>query len=90
MRELQAKWDGYMADFMSLNRTAAAPHRAPASTAPSPSCPALSLPVGHTASGLPVGLQVIGPCRAEGSLLRACHRMEEVFALAAGMPIDPH
>lgn len=53
-------------------------------------CPALSLPVGHTASGLPVGLQVIGPCRAEGSLLRACHRMEEVFALAAGMPIDPH
>ena len=53
------------------------------------SCPALSLPVGFTETGLPVGLQVIGPPRGEAALLRACHRMEEVLGLATQVPIDP-
>lgn len=53
------------------------------------SCPALSLPAGFTKTGLPVGLQVIGPPRGEAALLRACHRMEEVLNLAGQMPIDP-
>jgi amidase len=53
------------------------------------SCPALSLPVGFTETGLPVGLQVIGPPRGEAALLRACHRMEEVLHLAGQVPIDP-
>ena len=53
------------------------------------SCPALSLPIGFTQAGLPVGLQVIGPPRGEASLLRACHRMESVFDLATALPIDP-
>jgi amidase len=53
------------------------------------SCPALSLPIGFTQTGLPVGLQVVGPPRGEASLLRACHRMEAVFDLAATLPIDP-
>jgi amidase len=53
------------------------------------SCPALSLPVGFTRSGLPVGLQVVGRPRGEGDLLRACHRMEEVLGLASKVPIDP-
>ena len=53
------------------------------------SCPALSLPVGFTQAGLPVGLQVVGPPRGEASLLRACHRLEAVFDLAAALPIDP-
>ena len=53
------------------------------------SCPALSLPAGFTKTGLPVGLQVIGPPRGEAALLRACHRMEEVLDLAGQVPIDP-
>ena len=32
-------------------------------------CPALSLPCGFTASGLPVGLQVVAPPRGEAQLL---------------------
>ena len=53
------------------------------------SCPALSLPVGFTETGLPVGLQVIGPPRGEAALLAACHRMEEALDLASQVPIDP-
>ena len=53
------------------------------------SCPALSLPIGFTQTGLPVGLQVVGPPRGEAALLRACHHMEAVFDLAATLPIDP-
>ena len=53
------------------------------------SCPALSLPVGFTQTGLPVGLQVVGRPRGEAALLRACHHMEAVFDLAATLPIDP-
>ena len=52
-------------------------------------CPALSLPVGVTASGLPVGLQVIGRARGEGDLLRACHHMESIFNLTSHVPIHP-
>ena len=53
------------------------------------SCPAMSLPIGLTKTGLPVGLQLVAPPRAEGALLRAAHRMEEIFACAAMVPIDP-
>ena len=52
-------------------------------------CPALSLPVGYTGSGLPVGLQVIGPPRAEAELVRACRHMEAELGLASAVPIDP-
>ncbi len=34
-------------------------------------CPALSLPCGFTAAGLPVGLQMVGPPRGEAGLLAA-------------------
>jgi amidase len=53
------------------------------------SCPALSLPVGFSSSGLPIGLQVIGRPRGEAELLRACHRMEEVLGLASKVPMSP-
>ena len=53
------------------------------------SCPALSLPIGFTQAGLPVGLQVVGPPRGEAALLRAAHRMEAVFDLVGALPIDP-
>ena len=39
--------------------------------------PALSLPCGLTASGLPVGLQMIAPPWAEASLLRAAYAYEQ-------------
>lgn len=50
--------------------------------------PALSLPVGATASGLPVGLQLIGPPRGEARLLQIAHRLEQALDLAP-IPIEP-
>jgi amidase len=52
-------------------------------------CPALSLPCGFTADGLPIGLQLVGPPRSEAALLMAARRLEELFALAPRLPIDP-
>ena len=52
-------------------------------------CPALSMPCGFTASGLPVGLQVIAPNRQEFKLLGMACWMEDVLALGALTPIDP-
>ncbi len=52
-------------------------------------CPALSLPIGFTKSGLPVGLQLVAPARAEAALLRAAHRAEELFDCASKTPLDP-
>ncbi|HJO69906.1 MAG TPA: amidase family protein [Rhodospirillales bacterium] len=51
--------------------------------------PALSLPCGFTAQRLPVGLQMVGRPRAEASLLAAAALAEELFGVAAGLPIDP-
>nr|PZN60473.1 MAG: amidase [Sphaerobacter thermophilus] len=51
--------------------------------------PILSIPCGFTASGLPVGLQVIGRYHGEAELLRAAAAMEEVFGIAGQLPIDP-
>ena len=42
-----------------------------------------------TRSGLPVGLQLVGRPRGEEALLRAGHRMEEVFGMARRLPVDP-
>ena len=53
------------------------------------SLPALALPCGFTASGLPVALQVVGPPRGEARLIAAAHLMEEVFGIARRLPIDP-
>jgi amidase len=52
-------------------------------------CPALSLPCGFTAAGLPVGLQMVGPPRGEAKLLAAAAALEDALGLKAGMPIDP-
>ena len=53
------------------------------------SCPVISLPCGFTESGLPVGLQVVGRPRSEGTLLRDSNRLEELFGLKDRLPIDP-
>ncbi len=50
--------------------------------------PAISVPVGFTAEGLPVGLQLIGPHRAEAKLLQVAHFVEASLGLDLG-PIDP-
>jgi amidase len=52
-------------------------------------CPALSLPCGFAASGLPVGLQLIAPPRGEAQLLAGARVLEEILGLSATTPIDP-
>jgi amidase len=53
------------------------------------SCPALSLPCGFTASGLPVGLQLVGRPHGEAVLLSAAAALEEVLGLSGKTPILP-
>jgi amidase len=53
-------------------------------------CPAISLPCGFTRTGLPVGLQIVGPPRGEVSLLGAAALFEEIHDLASRVPIEPH
>ena len=52
-------------------------------------CPALSMPCGFTASGLPVGLQVVGPPRGEAPLLAGARVLEGILGLRDIAPIDP-
>ncbi len=44
--------------------------------------PAASVPVGLTADGLPVGMQVVGPLYADALVMRACHAIEQARPLA--------
>ncbi len=52
-------------------------------------CPALSVPCGFTASGLPVGLQIVGRPHGEAALLAAAARFEQAIGANGGLPIDP-
>jgi amidase len=52
-------------------------------------CPALSMPCGFTASGLPVGLQVVARPRGEARLLAGAKLIEDLLGLAGITPIDP-
>ena len=52
------------------------------------SLPALSLPCGFTAAGLPVGVQMVGRARGEAALLSAAGVLEDALGLAH-LPIDP-
>lgn len=51
--------------------------------------PALALPVGFTASGMPVGLQLIGPPRGEAKLLAVARAVEDAVGFRGRTPIDP-
>jgi amidase len=51
--------------------------------------PALSLPCGFTASGLPVGLQMVAASRGEAPLLAGAKVLEDVLGLRDSTPIDP-
>jgi amidase len=52
-------------------------------------CPALSLPCGLTASGLPVGLQMVAAPRGEAQLLAGAKVLEDILGLRGNTPIDP-
>jgi amidase len=52
-------------------------------------CPALSLPCGFTASGLPVGLQMVAPPRGEARLLAGAKGLEDILGISGTTPIDP-
>src|ERR1700733_7342891 len=52
-------------------------------------CPALSLPCGFTASGLPVGLQMVAAPRGEAQLLADARVLEDILGLRGSTPIDP-
>ena len=49
-------------------------------------CPAISVPVGFGATGLPVGLQLVTRPFGERALLEVAHALEERTGLAARMP----
>ena len=51
-------------------------------------CPAISVPCGLTESGLPVGLQIVGPPRGEAQVLAAGALFEAMHPFAAMVPID--
>src|SRR5271169_4123070 len=52
-------------------------------------CPALSLPCGFTASGLPVGLQMVAAPRGEAELVAGAKVLEDILGLRGTTPIDP-
>jgi amidase len=52
-------------------------------------CPALSLPCGFTASGLPVGLQMVAPPRGDAQLLAGAKVLEDILGVRGTTPIDP-
>lgn len=52
-------------------------------------CPAISVPAGFTASGLPVGIQLVGRPFGEAELLSYAARLEEILGLEQRTPIDP-
>ena len=52
-------------------------------------CPAMSLPVGFTDDGLPVGIQIVAPPFAEATLLSWAAQLESVLGVAQRIPIDP-
>jgi amidase len=53
------------------------------------SCPAISVPCGFTASGLPVGLQLVGQPRGEAALFSAAALFEAQLPYRELLPIEP-
>jgi amidase len=49
-------------------------------------CPAMSVPAGFSAAGLPVGLQLVGPHRQEHRLLSIARAYEEATAFGRRLP----
>ncbi len=52
-------------------------------------CPVIALPGGFTASGLPIGLQLVGPPRSEAKLFAMASYLEMLVGVKPKTPIDP-
>jgi len=52
-------------------------------------CPVVSLPGGFTSTGLPIGLQLVGPPRNEARLLAMASYVESLLDVTPKTPIDP-
>lgn len=52
-------------------------------------CPAVSVPAGFTDDGLPIGVQIIGPPRAEGQVLAAAQLLDQSTGISKLLPIEP-
>jgi amidase len=52
-------------------------------------CPVVSLPGGFTATGLPIGLQLVGPPRSEARLFSMAAYLETLLDVKPKTPIDP-
>jgi amidase len=52
-------------------------------------CPVVSLPGGFTSSGLPVGLQLVGPPRSEARLFSMAAYIERLLEVSPVTPVDP-
>jgi amidase len=50
-------------------------------------CPAISVPAGFTSSGLPVGIQIVGPHRGDLSVLQMAHAFEQATNHGARRPV---
>jgi amidase len=51
--------------------------------------PSVSIPAGFTASGLPVGMQVVAPPNGDGAALAGARLIEEILGLPTDKPILP-
>jgi amidase len=51
--------------------------------------PAISIPAGFTGDGLPIGIQIVAPCRGEARLLAGARLLERILDLGAITPIKP-
>ncbi|MCP3471213.1 amidase family protein [Bradyrhizobium sp. CCGUVB1N3] len=52
-------------------------------------CPSLSLPCGFTASGLPVGVQVVSAPRGDATVIAGAKMLEDILGVRGTTPIDP-
>jgi amidase len=50
-------------------------------------CPAISVPAGFSASGLPVGLQIVGRHRGDLSVLQMAYAFEQATKFGARRPV---
>jgi amidase len=50
------------------------------------SCPALSVPVGFSDRGLPMGLQIVGPNHGEFACLQLAHAYDQATAWVTKRP----
>ena len=52
-------------------------------------CPVVSAPAGFTKSGLPVGIQIMGPPRCEAEVLSAAALLDQATGISQQLPIYP-